>query len=140
MALSKPLNVLTRNCGNGSLEVQWDAPLTGTVDEYEIYISTSLGGTYTKAHHETIDSAKTWWRLRNIPFGLTIYTKVRGVEADGTAGDWSDVGLDAECSKAIGIVRFSGPVGDRIPAGAEFVSTADTELIGLKTLEAKDVA
>lgn len=138
MALGPPLNPLSRNVGNGVLEVQWDAPAVGTPDTYEVWIATALAGPYVKANTEEVSA--TWYRVRNLPFGNTIYTKVRALDSAGVAGDWSAVAQDATCSKAVTILRFTGPLGDVIPKGAMFAALVGGTLVAVKTLDGRTVS
>ena len=137
VALTAPRNVLARNCGDGCLEVQWDAPLAGSVQGYEVWIAASATGTWCKAVPSYV--TRTWYRVRNLPFGATVYVKVRAMDMNDGAGPFSDVGLDADATYAVSMLRFTGPAGDRIPAGAVFVAVIERELVGVETLDGRDL-
>lgn len=137
VALTAPLNVLARNYGDGCLEVQWDAPVAGVVRCYEVWIATSPTGTWCKANTSRV--TRTWYRIRNLPFGATVYVKVRAMDVAEVAGPFSDIGMDADATYAVSMLRFTGPAGDRIPAGAVFVAVIDRELVGVETLDGRDL-
>jgi predicted phage tail protein len=116
-ALSAPQNVFTRNVGNGAMDVQWGSPATGVPGWYEVWISTSVGGTYVRA----VEKCRLKWAMvAGLNFGSTIYTKVRAVDKAGVAGAWSAVAHDAECVPAVMNLLCSGLVGDVVPDGARF--------------------
>ena len=116
-ALTAPLNVLTRNCGNGSMDVQWDAPASGFPGWYEVWISTSAGGTYVRASEKEF---LRWVRIPSLKFDETVYTKVRAMDKAGSPSDWSAVARDASCVPAVMNLVCDGLVGDEIPDGAQF--------------------
>lgn len=126
---ASPTGVLCRNVGNGSLEVSWSASAGAT--SYNVYLSTSLAGTYNKANIGTITETKT--RLPNIKFGLTVYIKVTAVNADGESA-LSAAAEDALCSPGVTTLQFTGNVGDQIPAGAMFTAKVGAALVSFITL------
>lgn len=128
-----PTNVMTRNAGNGNMEVRWDAA-SGSPAYYDVYISNAEDGVYKKANKKQVTG--TFCKIHNLPFGSTVYTKVRAVFADGTEGDLSDVAVDAEAPSAvIAVLRATGNVGDQIPAGTVFCAHVNDEVVGFKTLQ-----
>jgi len=125
-ALSAPLNVFTRNCGNGSMDVQWAAPATGAPGWYEVWISTSAGGTYVRAVEKAY---LKWARIPALKMGSVVYTKVRAVDKAGVAGAWSDVARDASCVAAVMNLTCAGLVGDVVPDGARFAALQNGALV-----------
>lgn len=127
--LSAPLNVLTRNCGNGSMDVQWDAPATGVPGWYEVWISTSADGIYVRA----VEKCRLKWaRVPALKFGSTIYTKVRAVDKAGVAGDWSSVARDASCVASVMDLVCAGLVGDIVPDGAKFAAVINGSVVAFE--------
>jgi hypothetical protein len=109
--------VLSRNVGNGAVEIQFVAS-AGAVS-YNVYLSTSLAGTYTKANMAAITG--TTCRLPNFPFGVTVYFKVTAVNAAGEESALSSVAQDAICSPGTATLQFTDLVGGTIPAGKVFL-------------------
>ena len=132
MPLGAPSNVLTRNAGNGTLEVAWSAA-SGLVDYYDIYISTASGGEFVKANEDPISG--TIGAVFDIPFDETIFTKVRAIGADGSEGPFSSLGRDAITGRAICKLRFTGPKGDRIADASMFAALVGNELVAVECLE-----
>ena len=128
-ALSAPQNVLTRNVGNGSMDVQWDAPATGVPGWYEVWISTSADGTYVRAVSKC---RLKWARVPALKFGSTVYTKVRAVDKAGVAGAWSAVARDASCVAAVMDLVCAGLVGDVVPDNAVFAALQNGALVAFK--------
>lgn len=132
-APSAPLLPLTRNCGNGTMEVQWEAPISGVVDHYDVYISTSELGSYEKANKAPITVRMA--RVQNLVFGYTIYTKVKAVHADGAESPFSAVANNATADKATLRLTFTGPSDDIIAQRAMFAASHNGELIAVETLD-----
>jgi len=132
MSLGAPQNVLTRNAGNGVLEVAWQEA-AGTVDYYDIYVSSATGGPFVKGNEAPVSGLIG--RVFDLPFDEKIYTKVRAIGVDGEEGPYSDLGLDAVAGRAVCSLRFSGPIGDQIPVGSMFAAILGDELIAVEALE-----
>ncbi len=132
-----PYNVLTRSGGNGSLEVRWTAPDVGVVDHYDVYCCKTLTGTYVKMNRSPIKD--TWFVIRNLVFGLTIFTKVRAVLVGGAETGFSQVGRDAIANLGGGQFTFRAPVGDVFPAGIIITGYVNGQLCGFKTLNAATI-
>lgn len=130
--LAAPINVMSRNAGNGVLEVAW-TPAGGIFDHWDVYISPSIDGPFSKANFKPIQG--TVAKIFNLSFGNTIFTKVRGVDAAGNIGPFSALAVDAVASRATTQLRFVGPVGDQVPAGAVFCAIANDEVIGVRTTQ-----
>jgi hypothetical protein len=81
-APAAPTNALSMNKGNGSCEIQWSASVNAV--SYNVYLATSLTGTYRKANLKPILGTVT--RLPNLKFGLTVFFKVTAVNAAGEYG------------------------------------------------------
>lgn len=126
--LLPPVNPLVRNVGNGALEVAWDE-VTGATS-YDVYLSTSLSSGYAKANKLPITSTRT--KLPNLPFGTTVFVKVKAVNAEG-ASAFSDAARDATARRAVSRLAFTGPSGDTIAAGALFTAVIDGEMIAVVT-------
>ena len=116
MAPTPPQNVMSRNVGNGVVEIQF-SPAVGAVS-YNVYIATSLAGTYRKANLSPVLWTTT--KLPNIPFGLTVYLKVTAVNVGGEESALSTAALDAVCLPGVVTLRFEDIVGARIPVGAVY--------------------
>ena len=127
---SAPLNPLARNVGNGSVELQFSA-VAGAL-YYNIYLSTTLAGTYTKINNSEITT--TTVRLPNFKFGITVFFKVTAVNADGESAK-SAAAQDATCGQGVTILEFTGLVGDQIPLGATFAAKVGTRLVSFVTAE-----
>jgi hypothetical protein len=124
--LSAPQTVLTRNAGNGSMDVQWGAPATGVPGWYEVWISTAAAGTYVRA----VEKCRLKWaRVSCLKLGSTVYTKVRAVDKAGVAGAWSSVAHDAECVPAVMNLLCDGLVGDVVPDGARFACARNGSVV-----------
>lgn len=131
--LSEPLTVLTRNAGNGSMEVAWQRPVSGVPSLYEIHVGTASGGTFYKVDRKDIEGLIA--RVYNLTFGTTLYTKVRGIDVLGTEGPFSELARDAVIDRARGILKFEGPIGDEIEDKAFFTSIYLDELLGMRVLQ-----
>jgi hypothetical protein len=131
-APNAPANLLSRNVGNGSLELQWDASI-GAVS-YNVYLSIAADGTFNKANLAPITDTKTV--LRNIRFGLTVYIKVTAVNAADEESVQSDMAEDAVCSPGVVTLQFEGVTGDQIPAGAVFAAKVNEKLVAFITTTA----
>ena len=70
----------------GRPTLKWNA-VTGAA-KYEVYRSASRSGTYTKYSTQTSTS---YTNSAYLTSGSTYYYKVRALDANGTAGPWSDV-------------------------------------------------
>ena len=127
--LSAPTTVLSRNVGNGSLEVTWVAA-TGPVDHYDLYVAEDPADTFVKANLEDIEGTR--FVVPNLPFGTTVYVKVKAVDTNGTESAFSDLARDAYAVKSRALLRFSGPVGAEITDAAIFTCPVDGELLGLR--------
>ena len=123
-----PLNPLSRNVGNGAVELAWDAS-AGALS-YNVYISTASGGPFVRANRATISDTKV--RLPNLRFGITAYFKVTAVNADGESAQ-SSLAEDATCAQGVTTLQFDGLVGDQIPAGAVFAAMVGTKLVAFRT-------
>ena len=126
-----PTGLLSRNVGNASVELSFTAS-AGAVS-YNIYLATSLAGTYAKINNAPITS--TTVRLPNFKFGLTVYFKVTAVNADGESAQ-SAVSQDAVCNQGVTTLQFTGLVGDVIPIGAMFTALLGTRLVSFVTTTA----
>ena len=126
-----PQNLLSRNVGNGSVELSWTA--SGGAVSYNIYLAIALAGTYTKINNAPI--LATTVRLPNFKFGITVYLKVTAVNADGESAQ-SAVSQDATCSQGIVTLQFEGLLGDMIPAGAMFTAKVGSRLVSFVTTTA----
>lgn len=129
--LSAPRNVKCSNVGDGSVELAWQAPASGVVDHYDILMSTASGGTFVKVNVQPI--VRLLGRVYNIPFGYTVYSKVRAVDVTGEEGPLSELADDAAVSKAAIQMMFVGPVGDYIPKGSIFSAIVNGSIVALKT-------
>lgn len=127
--LTAPTTVLSRNVGNGSLEVTWVAA-TGPVDHYDLYVAEDPADTFVQANLEDIEGTR--FVVPNLPLGTTVYVKVKAVDANGTESAFSALARDAYAVKARALLRFSGPVGEEITDGALFTCPIDGELLGLR--------
>ena len=129
-APAAPQNVLARNVGNGSVEIQWDQA-AGAVS-YNIYLSaTSSSGPFYKANWAPIIGAVT--RLPNLRFGLRVYCRVTAINAAGEESVQSATALDAVCGPGVVTLTFEGLVGDKIPAGAIFTAKVGAALVSFVT-------
>ena len=126
-----PQNLLARNVGNGSVELQFSASV-GAVS-YNVYLSITLAGTYVKINNAPIFSSPV--RLPNIKFGTTVYFKVTAVNADGESAQ-SSASQDAVCQQGVVTLQFEGLVGDVIPVGAMFTAKVGTRLVSFITTSA----
>jgi hypothetical protein len=132
--MGSALSVATAYIWGAKLEVGAAATAylaPSTADSYNVYLSTSLAGTYSKANIAPITDTKV--RLSNIKFGLTVYIKVTAVNSDGE-GAQSAAAQDAVCSPGVTTLQFEGLVGDQIPAGAMFTAKVGTRLVSFVTL------
>ncbi len=130
-----PTNPIARNIGNGSLEVEWASlGLAGfDFDHCDVYLSTTLSGTYTKANKKKILSNRTI--LSNLPFGQTVYVKVTVTDMSGVESVMSVAADDGYCIRATCQLTFTGPAADQIPIGAMFAEfVGDGHLVAWKTL------
>ena len=125
---SAPSGVLARNVGNGSVELSFNSSVGAL--SYNIYLATSLAGTYTKINNAPITT--TTVRLPNFKFGVTVFFKVSAVNTDGESAQ-SDAAQDAVCSPGVVTLQFTGLVGDIIPAGAVFTAMVGTKLVSFVT-------
>ena len=124
-----PTNVRSRNVGNGSLEVEWDAD--SGVDSFNVYISNQLNGPYTKANKTPITSNRAI--IENFTFNTIVYAKVTSVTG-GTESPFSLPANDGYCVRSAISLLFIGPVGDQIPIGAIFAEfVGDGNIIAWKT-------
>jgi hypothetical protein len=130
VALTAPLDVLSRNGGNANLEMQWSPPAAGVVDHYDVYIATALAGPYVKANSFALTEKRAM--IRNIPFGTTVFSKVKAIDAAGNEGPFSAVANDAIAGLASVNLQFTGPVGDIIPTGTLFVAFVKGQLLAVK--------
>jgi hypothetical protein len=135
-APAAPTNALSMNKGNGSCEIQWSASVNAV--SYNVYLATSLTGTYRKANLKPILGTVT--RLPNLKFGLTVFFKVTAVNAAGEESALSTVAEDATCSAGTVILQFTGLIGDVIPAGAIFTARVGQALVSFRTLTTGTVA
>ena len=124
MVPSPPTNLLCRNLGDGSVELQFDAS-AGAVS-YNIYMSTTIGGTYNKINFAAVTDTKS--RVPNLRFGATVFFKVTAVNGDGESA-MSTVAQDAVCSPGVCTLQFTGMVGDTIPVGAMFTAPVNGRLV-----------
>ena len=122
---------MTRNVGNGVLEMQWTASVD-PVSHYDVYIATSPTGTFSKANFKPVTGTKT--KIVNLSFGLTVYAKVKAVDADGNESAFSSLAVDAVATRATAKLRFTGPVGDQVPADAMFTALVNDEIVAVRTL------
>lgn len=125
--LTPPLNVLTYNVGDGSLDVQWDEPVSGVWHHFDILIATTSGGNFKKASPKPIVNTKG--RIYNLPFGSRVYTKVRAIDALGNEGPLSELANDAVASRAVTRLKFVAPLGDIIDDEAVFVAAIRSEIV-----------
>ena len=116
------------------MEVSWVKPASGVASYYDVYISTSQTANFVKANQFKITDTKM--KVMNIRFGVTIYTKVKAIEADGTEGPFSSLANDALVSpvKATMQLTFRGPSGNKIANGAMFALAPSGQLIAVRTL------
>lgn len=136
--MNEPTNVMTRNVGNGELEVQWDPPSIGTPVYYNVYVSRESAGTYQKANKKNI--LNTCCKIPNLRFGIMIFTKVCAVDSDGVEGPLSAVAVDGICPpKVLTMLQITGPVGDIIPVNAVFCANANDEVVGFRILETTEL-
>ena len=129
-----PTNVLSRNVGNGNLEVEWTLDgIMGVDTAYcNVYISTSPTGPWTKANKRPITNNKAL--IENIPFNTVVYAVVTQVTIAGLEGAQSALANDGYCVRSTIGLLFTGPVGDQIPIGAMFSEyVGDGNLIGFTT-------
>jgi hypothetical protein len=127
--LTAPTSALSRNAGNGVLEVQWAAPASGVVGWYEVWICTSAGGAFERATPNHVTTR--WTRIPNLKFGSTIYAKVRALDPLGVAGPFSALARDAIASRAVTRLRFEDVPGSVIPASAMFACYLNGELLAV---------
>ena len=125
--ITAPLNVLTYNVGDGSMDVSWDSPLSGVIHHYDILISTTAGGTYKKANAKPIVHNKG--RVYNLPFDSTVFTKVRAVDAIGNEGPLSELADDAVADRAVMRMKFVAPLGYVIDDEALFVAAIRSNVV-----------
>lgn len=125
--ITAPLNVLTYNVGDGSMDVAWEEPVSGVIHHYDILIATTAGGTFKKASCKPIVHTKG--RVYNLPFNSTVFTKVRAVDAIGNEGPLSELANDAVASRAVMRMKFVAPVGDIIDDEAVFVAAIRSEIV-----------
>ncbi len=132
-----PTNVLARNVGNGCLEVQWD--LSGGVigldiDHCDVYLSTTLGGTYTKANKRPVKYNKAI--LSNLPFNSVVYVKVTSTDMSGEESAMSAAADDGYAIRSNIELTLTGPSGDVVPEGTMFAGVVgDGNLVAFRTLE-----
>jgi hypothetical protein len=132
-----PLNVLTRNIGDGSLEITWDDPASGQWSHFDIYLCETPNGAYQKVNRSNVTGNR--YVAKNLPYGHTIYCRMRAVNGDMTS-DWSNRGRDATCGVGRGRVLFTGQVGDQIPINTVFTARVGDQLVGLKTVQGGTLA
>lgn len=131
--LTAPTGVLTRNVGDGSMEVQW-TPGSGAIDRHEIWITDDKTTDLEQVRFEKFSG--TFAVVRNLPFGKTIFTKVRAVDAAGNAGPYSDWAHNAiVAGRATTVLRATGPSGAVISNGAIFVMQKDGLLVALQATQ-----
>lgn len=126
---SAPTNVLSRNIGDGSMELSWDAPASGVVDHYDVLISSASGGDFIKANSFPVTHRTHI--VKNLPFGYTVYAKVRGVDNGGNEGPLSALARDATASKATSKLKFIAPIGDVIAEGAMFSCLLNNSIVAV---------
>lgn len=126
--LSAPLNALSRNAGNGALDVAWTAPATGSVGWYEVWLSSDKT-TWVKATEQPVYN--TWVRIPNLTLNQTVYAKVRAIGPDGTEGTFSAIARDAYIGRAVTRLRFDGIPGDVVPNGALYTHYRNGVLLGM---------
>ena len=124
MVPSSPANLLSRNMGDGSVELSWDAVVGAT--SYSIYMSTTVGGTFNQVNLVAVTDTKI--RVPNITFGATVYFKVTAVNGDGESVK-SSLAEDAVCSPGVCTLQFTGMVRDTIPVGAMFTAPVNGRLV-----------
>lgn len=137
MALSAPLNAMTRNAGDGSMDVAWQAPASGQADHYDVYIAPASGGDFVPGNWGAVRGTKC--KIVNLPFGATIYAKVRAVDADDNVGPWSELARDAAASKATVQLRFDGLIGDQVPSGAMFAALVNGYLVAVQVTASGEI-
>ena len=126
-----PTNLLSRNVGNGSVELEWSASV-GAIS-YNLYLSTSQGGSFIKANLFPITDTKAI--LFNFVFGTKVYFKATAVNAVGESAQ-SALARDAKCGNGTTTLLFKSLVGDQILAGAVFTAQVGARLVAFQTLAA----
>lgn len=125
-----PTGVLTRNLGNGAIEVAWEAG-GGVARHFDCYIATSPDGTFSKANTSPLLSTRCV--IPNIPFGQTVYVKVKAVDGAGRESSYSALGRDAVAVRATTQLAFKGLSGTLVPAGIVLAMPLEGELIAFRT-------
>lgn len=129
MLPNPPQGLLVRNVGNGSAEISWTASAGAT--EYYVYISQALATGYAKILSTQYDVA----RIRNLPFGVTIYIKVSAVNGDGESA-LSAAGRDADAAADLAAtsLTFTGFRLENIKDQAVFAANVRGETIAVRVL------
>jgi len=125
-----PLNVLTRNVGDGSMDVQWDEPLSGVVNHYDVLVGTASVGPFVK--HNRFPITEKNYSARNIPFGYTVYTKVRAVDREGNEGPLSNLADDAQATTPTMQMQFVAPIDDVFIRDSVFTALLNGTLVGVQ--------
>jgi len=126
-----PQNILTANGGDSSIHMSWDAPLVGEAVAYNVYASSASGGTFDKMNSEEI--AGRFYRLRNMPQGVTVFAKMTSIDGAGDESALSGLASKGTLQKVTGTLLATGVVGDVIPAGTMFSSVVGGEVVGFYT-------
>lgn len=134
-SISEPINPLAAHVGGGGVLI-YCTPPTGNVivKEYETQVSTSLTGTYINYnrsfHPHNINL------IKNFPFGVDLYFRIRALSPTGLASNWVQVrrGIPQLQTE---ILRISAISGSSIPEGAKFITRDKADrLSGFKALTA----
>lgn len=112
-----PEDALAAHIGQGVVVFTWTPPSMGSIRRYELFVSTSENGTYTKWGQFT--SREKSGIAYNLPVATTLYMKLRAVSTGNTNSDFALV-YQGEIEKRSIPVIIRSIFGSTIPANARF--------------------
>lgn len=129
-----PTEPLAVHVGRGNVFLSWNHATPTLVNYYELYVSTSLSGTYVKLTRG--EFLATHGNVQNIPLGRSLYFKLRAIGLNGAISTFMQVKRGKLYQPTIAL-KVRGISGSTIPADAIF-SSLDQETGKLILVKAQD--
>lgn len=117
--ISAPTQPLAVHTGQGSVFLAWSHAESSKVDYFELYIATSLGGTYVKLPRGEFYGLHGI--VQNIPLGRSYFFQLRAVGKNGALSSFTQVKLGKFYRPSI-VLKVRAITGSVLKANAIFTS------------------
>lgn len=131
--ITAPIDPLAVHIGQGNLFLGWSHATPELVSYYELYVSTSLAGTYVKLTRGEFQA--THGSVQNIPLGRSLYFQLRAIGLNGAISSFTQIKRGKFYQPTIPL-KVRGISGSTIPAGVMF-SSLDQETGKLLLVQAQ---